>query len=281
MPQSEHTTVPEGGKSKYGERVAGGRSNVSVSVRIRYTAAMHISVVLPAYNEEKLIAATLAAVNQAREAFTALGWTSEVIVCDNNSKDRTGEIARAAGAKVVFEPVNQIARARNAGATAATGNWIVFVDADSQPTRELFADVAEVIRADQHLAGGSTLRLDDAPWFALPFLHGWTAVSRLCHWAAGSFIFVEAEAFRSVGGFNQALYASEEIDLSQRLNRLARTRGRRPMLILSRHPLLTSGRKAHLYTPWEHLRFMAKAAFTLGRSLSRRDACPIWYDGRR
>jgi len=54
-----------------------------------------------------------------------------MIVCDNNSTDRTAEIARAAGAIVVYEPVNQIARRRNCGAAAATGDWLIFVDADS------------------------------------------------------------------------------------------------------------------------------------------------------
>lgn len=242
---------------------------------------MRISIVLPAFNEEKLIGATLHAVHAAREAFTSLGWISEVVVCDNNSTDRTGEIARAAGAKVVFEPVNQIARARNAGAAAATGDWLIFVDADSHVSRDLLADVAEVIRDGQHLAGGCTVRLDHAPWWAGLFLHGWTILSLCARWAAGSFIFVQADAFRAVGGFNQALYASEEIDLSQRLNRLARQRKLRLMRILTRHPLLTSGRKAHLYTPWEGLRFMLKTAFSLGRTLNSRDACPIWYDGRR
>lgn len=242
---------------------------------------MRISIVLPAYNEEKLIGATLQAVHAARTAFTSLGWESEVIVCDNNSTDRTGELARAAGAKVVFEPVNQIARARNSGAAAATGDWLIFVDADSHVNRDLLADVAEVIRDGRHLAGGCTLRLDHAPWWTLLFVHGWTTISRCAHWAAGSFIFVEATAFRTVGGFNQELYATEEIDLSQRLNRLARQRQLKPMRILTRHPLLTSGRKAHLYTPWEHVRFMLKTAFSLGRALNRRDACPIWYDGRR
>lgn len=242
---------------------------------------MRISIVLPAFNEEKLLGATLQAVHAARVAFTSLGWTSEVIVCDNNSTDRTGEIARAAGAQVVFEPVNQIARARNAGAAAATGDWLIFVDADSQVNRDLFADVAEVIRAGRHLAGGCVIRLDHAPWWTLFFVRGWTTVSRVCHWAAGSFIFVETAAFKAVGGFNQALYASEEIDLSQRLNRLARQRRLQPMRILTAHPLVTSGRKAKLYTPGEHLRFLAKTIPSLGRSLNRRDACPIWYDGRR
>lgn len=242
---------------------------------------MRISVVLPAYNEEKLIGATLQAVHAAREAFTSLGWESEVIVCDNNSTDRTRELACAAGAQVIFEPVNQIARARNSGAAAATGDWLIFVDADSHVSRDLLAEVAEVIRAGQHLAGGCTVRLDHAPWWTTAIVHLWTCTSRVRHWAAGSFIFVAAEAFRAVGGFNQALYATEEIDLSQRLNRLAQQRQLKPMRILTRHPIVTSGRKAHLYTPWEGLRFMLKTAFSLGRTLNSREACPIWYDGRR
>lgn len=242
---------------------------------------MRVSIVIPAFNEEKLLGATLQAVNAARTAFADAGWASEVVVCDNNSTDRTGEIARAAGATVVFEPVNQIARARNSGATAATGDWLVFVDGDSQPGRELCADVVEVIRAGRHLAGGCVVRLDYAPWWTQAFVVLWTTASRLAHWAAGSFVFVETAAFRAVGGFNEALYATEEIDLSQRLNRLARQRKLKPMRILTRHPLVTSGRKARLYTPGEHLRFMLKTALSFGRALNHREACPIWYDGRR
>src|SRR5438876_11028275 len=74
----------------------------------------------------------------AMEAFAERGWPAELIVCDNNSDDRTAQIARAAGARVVFEPVNQIARARNTGAAHAAGEWLIFIDADSHPSRELF-----------------------------------------------------------------------------------------------------------------------------------------------
>ena len=58
-------------------------------------------------------------------------------------------MAAATGATVVFEPVNQIARARNTGAAAATGDWLIFVDADSRPSAELFADVQEAINRVQ------------------------------------------------------------------------------------------------------------------------------------
>jgi len=94
---------------------------------------MKISVIIPAYNEEKLIHETLRHINVARVAFTERGVDSELIVCDNNSSDCTAALAQAAGAQVVFEPVNQIARARNRGAEAATGDWLLFIDADSHP----------------------------------------------------------------------------------------------------------------------------------------------------
>ena len=107
---------------------------------------MKISLVIPAFNEERLLGATLERINAARVVFGAAAWDSELIVCDNNSTDRTAEIARDGGALVVHEPVNQIDRARNRGAAAATGDWLLFIDADSLPSPELFTDLVAAIR---------------------------------------------------------------------------------------------------------------------------------------
>ena len=241
---------------------------------------MTISIVVPAYNEARGLPATLASIQRAAAAFDARGWPHELIVCDNNSTDRTGAIAAEAGAVVVFEPVNQISRARNAGAAKATGDWLVFVDADSRPSRELFADVARTIVAGRCVAGGSTVRLDFSPFAAAVIVTVWNAISRSMRWMAGSFIFCETAAFRELGGFSLDLYAAEEIDLSRRLKRLARTRGR-TVIILRRHPILTSGRKANLYTPREALTFMLKTILQRGRTLRTARECYQWYDGRR
>ncbi|MFA6317176.1 MAG: glycosyltransferase, partial [Elusimicrobiota bacterium] len=92
---------------------------------------MKLSIVIPAFNEEKLLASCLRSVQAALATGLRPGWASEVVVCDNNSTDKTPEIARAEGAQVVFEPHNQISRARNTGAKAASGDWLLFIDADS------------------------------------------------------------------------------------------------------------------------------------------------------
>jgi len=229
-----------------------------------------ISVLILTKNEERDLPGALASV----------AWSDDIHVFDSNSTDRTAEIAREAGATVVSEPVNQIARARNRGAAAATGDWLIFVDADSHPSAELFNEVAEQIETGRCLAGGCTVYMP-IDRLAVKTVAGlWNCISRVCHWAAGSFIFCDAAAFREIGGFDEKLFVSEEIDLSRRLKRLARKAGRK-MVILTRHPLVTSPRKLHLYSDWEHLRFAALALLGGGRALTKREACSLWYDGRR
>ena len=59
---------------------------------------MKVSVVVPAFNEERLLPESLRSIRAAMQAFHDAGWASELIVCDNNSTDGTAEIAAAAGA---------------------------------------------------------------------------------------------------------------------------------------------------------------------------------------
>jgi glycosyltransferase involved in cell wall biosynthesis len=238
-----------------------------------------ISIIVPAFNEERLLGESLAQISAATAYFKKLEWTTELIVCDNNSTDATAEIARAAGACVVFEPINQIARARNTGASIATGDWLIFVDADSHPSAELFADVANEIQSCKCIAGGVTIRLDEYHFLANGVVNLWNLISRQLRLLAGSFIFCEAATFRKVGGFSNELFAAEELELSTRLKKTARENGKK-LVILHHHPLVTSARKMKLYTIREHLRFLISAAFNR-RVFASREAAHLWYDGRR
>jgi len=239
-----------------------------------------LSIIIPAYNEEKLLPETLRAVNDARSVFSAAGWNSEVIVCNNNSTDRTGEIAVAHGATVVFEPINQIARARNAGAAAARGNWLLFIDGDSIPSPALFAQVLKHIESGRILAGGCLMDISGPQSLIIQLAKVWSLISVTLRLMAGAFIFVEANAFREIGGFSHELFAGEELDLSKKLKKVARARKLRLTIITSPR-LLTSGRKAHLYRPKEIAVFLFKATLRPFHVLKQRDQCGIWYDGRR
>jgi len=177
--------------------------------------------------------------------------------------------------------VNQIGRARDAGARAANGEWLVFIDADSTPSPELFAAIADQISAGRALGGGSTVELEaGTPRYARFVCGFWNLWSRLARWAAGSCVWVEASAFRAAGGFGTEYYAGEEVFLSRRLKAIARRRGRR-FVILADHPLRTSSRKLKLYTVTEAGRFFFRMLFTAGRAAKRPENCDIWYDGRR
>lgn len=240
---------------------------------------MKLSIVVPAYNEEALLPRTLAHLRAGMAALAARGWASELIVCDNNSGDRTAELAREAGARVVFEPVNQISRARNRGARDAAGEWLLFVDADCAPSTALFRAMADAIARGDCIGGGARVELLASRFAVRIWVGAWNAFSRATSWAAGAFLFCEARAFHAAGGFSEGLYAAEEIDLSRRLKKMARPRGLK--FVILGEPLATSARKADLYRWWEHARFLAGVALSGGRSLRRRERCAIWYDGRR
>jgi glycosyltransferase involved in cell wall biosynthesis len=111
----------------------------------------------------------LQSVQQIRDACSAapdIAAAYELIVCDNNSADTTAAVAEQAGCRVVFEPVNQISRARNRGASVASGKWLLFIDADSWPSRELIGDVAALLKDETCIGCGSTIRVIDGPrWF--------------------------------------------------------------------------------------------------------------------
>src|SRR2546428_7859476 len=91
------------------------------------------------------------------EAVPARG---ELVVCDNNSTDRTAQIARAAGARVVSEPLNQISRARNTGAREAQGRFLIFVDADTHLAPEPLHEALARLGFGTVCGGVATLVMD-------------------------------------------------------------------------------------------------------------------------
>ena len=241
---------------------------------------MKVSIVVPAFNEERLISGCLESIDVALKANATAGFDSEVIVVDNNSTDRTAELALAAGATVCFEPVNRIARARNAGAARASGDWLIFVDADSWLSAGLLQDIFDLIHGGRAVGCGSTMRMDDMPWWGRLLMGIWTLISISFRLASGALFVCRADAFRDVGGFSDVLYAAEEIDLSMRLKKWGR-RNNLSFEILRAHSLHTSSRKVQLYSGAEIAGQLFRLCVRPLRSLKNSKDLSIWYDGRR
>jgi glycosyltransferase involved in cell wall biosynthesis len=241
---------------------------------------MHLSIVIPAFNEERLIERCLQSISASLAANFKPCFTSEIIVVDNNSTDNTAHLARQAGAQVVFEPINQIGRARNAGAAQATGDWLLFLDADSMLNPGLLADILRLIEGGKSVGCGSTLHMQGLPLWANWTLRLWTGISILFRWAAGALVVCRRDAFRDVGGFNQELYAGDEITLSAQLKQWGRQRGLQ-FSILRKHPLETSSRKVALYSGREIAGQILRVLLHPHRTLQDKKQLSIWYDGRR
>jgi glycosyltransferase involved in cell wall biosynthesis len=241
---------------------------------------MHLSIIIPAFNEERLIVDCLRSVYASIDENQRAGFTFEVIVVDNNSTDATADLSRQEGASVVFEPVNQIGRARNAGAAVSAGDWLLFIDADSILNPGLLGSILRLIEDGRNVGCGSTIRMHGLPWWAMMTLRLWTVVSVLCGWAAGALVACRSDAFRDVGGFDQDLYAADEIGLSRKLKNWGRSRGM-GFAILTRHPLESSARKVTLYTGREIAAQILRVILHPRRSLQDRRHLPVWYDGRR
>ncbi len=247
---------------------------------------MKISFVVPAFNEAAYIEACLhhiAAAVAACRARAKKMFDVELVVVDNNSTDDTAARAAQSGATVVFEPVNQISRARNTGARAASGDWLIFVDADSEVSAELLTDVFEIVEAGTHIGCGCLVAMggkDDMPPLAWRLLKLWSWLSLRLNWAAGSFIACRADVFARLGGFSERLYAAEEIDFSRRMKRYARGHGSR-FSVLHRHPLRTSNRKVRLYTEQELRAQLWRLVLHPFRALRDKRSLTVWYDGRR
>ncbi|MBU63616.1 MAG: glycosyl transferase family 2 [Opitutae bacterium] len=234
------------------------------------------SVIIPAYNEEVLLADTIAEVR--RGMVDLLPLSGEMIVVDNNSVDRTPEIAIASGARVVFEPINQISRARNAGAREAKGKYLFFVDADTIVPRSLLKKSLNFMIEGDVGAGGSTLCFDSK----LPvgssehfFAKFWNLISRSFRMAAGSFIFCRREAFQSIGGFSEKVFAGEEIFLSMALKRWCRKSGY-VFRILNCNPVVTSSRKLFWHSK-TRLFSVILLPMVFPFFLRSKRCCSFWY----
>jgi len=231
------------------------------------------SIIIPAYNEEDYLATTLHAL---QEAMPQIALSGEIIVVDNNCSDRTAAIAEEQGAIVVFETINQISRARNAGAKAAQGRYLIFVDADTVIPHALLEQALINLESGDIIGGGACVSGDIPLHFSMQYLlNFWNFISIQTRSAAGSFIYCQREAFETIGGFSEAVYASEEIWLSRSLKKLGKKR-KQSFNIIKQPPVITSMRKIQWYSPLRiYLYVLLLAVFPF--TVRIKSLCTLWY----
>jgi rSAM/selenodomain-associated transferase 2 len=202
-----------------------------------------ISIVIPARNDAAALERTL-------DYLQGLPGAGDFDVVVAAWGDLEGVRRATAGRARLLVPGDSTrARLMNAGAAAARGEILLFLHADSFPP----ATVADLVRhalADHRVVGGAFEHLFAEPGWSLRAI---TWINRIRYRLTRNYygdqgIFVRAAVFRGLGGYRD-LALMEDLDLSQRLQRVGRT-------VLIRVPLLTSGRRFLARGPWRTLFFI-------------------------
>jgi glycosyltransferase involved in cell wall biosynthesis len=193
-----------------------------------------LSVIIPTLNEAGYLPAAVAAVRRR----AALGPPHEILVADCRSADGTAELAERLGVRVVCDaPLpDSRAAALNRGAAVASGDVLLFLDADTLVPVAFDRSIRGALR-DPQVVGGAFENALDGPGLGLRLIE---AVNRVRyriwqHYYGDQGLFVRAAVFRGVGGYpdRRILEAPD----------LCRTLARHGRLALIHKPMRTSPRR--------------------------------------
>lgn len=212
------------------------------------------------------------------EALHAAGRASnqayEIVVADDASTDSTVEIALQNNAVIVSVAHRQIAATRNAGAKAASGDWFIFVDADTLVNESVVLAAIQAMR-NGAVGGGSGMRFDEpSPLYARLLLSLVVRLFRATDLAAGCFLFCTRNAFDKVAGFDEDYFGAEELVMSRALKQQGK-------FLILKQTVTTSARKLRTYSMKEIV-LLTFEIFRRGtKAVKQREGMEFWYAERR
>ena len=232
---------------------------------------MKFSVIVPAYNEEKYLPATLESIGAA-----LANLLSEIIVVDNESADKTKQIAESFGAKVVSESEHNIARVRNTGAKNAGGDVLVFIDADTIIPKILFQKIARAMRDEKCFGGAVAVDYETfrRKWMRY-YLIGWQFWGGVFNMKQGAAQFCRDAAFEKLNGYDETIFMGEDVEFYWRLSKFAkRSAGH---LFFVEHPkVITSARRFDRMSLWKTFLFTHPLFIRL--NWKRKSSWRDWYE---
>jgi glycosyltransferase involved in cell wall biosynthesis len=209
-----------------------------------------ISFIIPAHNEERWIGECLTSIRTTMEK---VAETYEVVVVDDASTDSTHQIAQQMGARTLRVEHRKISAVRNSGARAASGEFFLFVDADTQVNERAVRAALKALRSGA-AGGGCVPALDGAIPIWGRIIHFLACLAgRLIRLVGGCFLFCTREAYNFAGGFSESLYAGEDIAFVQALKKVGR-------FVVPGPTVVTSPRKLAVAGPWEVIGLLLRIA---------------------
>ena len=188
---------------------------------------MTISVVIPAYNEEKYLATCLESLKQYG------GDVAEILVVNNGSSDKTAAVAgQFSGVRVVDEVVKGTSNARQRGFLETKGDIIAYLDADTRMPAHWLEKIKASFEADQRLVAVSGPYVYDglSPFYNLVIWLSWVLPSVPVYWCTGYMIWggnfaLRRDALAAIGGFNTDItFYGDEAALGRQLSKVGKVR---------------------------------------------------------
>jgi glycosyltransferase involved in cell wall biosynthesis len=245
------------------------------------TNDLRFSIIIPAYNEEQYLPRLLDSIDAARSNYSGGAEAVEVVVADNDSTDRTAEIAAARGARVVRVAKRRIAAARNGGGHAARGEIVCFIDGDSAVHPQTFNAIAGAIASGRYVGGSTGLTLERKS-FGLLVTYCLGAPLVLLTGMDSGVVFCRREDFEAVGGYDEDYMYAEDLLFLMALRRLGKTRGQR-LTRLPKIRALGCTRKFDQFGDWHYFGMLGHAIKSLitGNWHDKNLADRYWYKSGR
>ena len=236
---------------------------------------MKISVIVPAYNEEAYLPATLESITPAAERLRAIPDVCvEILVVDNNSVGATAAVVLRLGAKVFREPEQGISRARNTGASHAEGDVLVFVDADVIIPPALLEVIHSVMSDPGCVGGGVDVEYRPRQTLIRSYLQGWRLLSRAMGMVQGATQFCSKAALEEIGGYDETAWIGEDVDFYWAMRKLAK-RTRSSVSLIRNPRVLASSHRFDHWPVWKTLVWTNPLPIALLRK--RKLAWGGWY----
>lgn len=234
---------------------------------------MKFSVIVPAYNEEQYLPATLAAISKA---LSIAACPAEIIVVDNDSQDKTKQIAEDFSATALLENEHNIATVRNTGAQHATGDVLIFIDADTLVSETLFQKIAAAMEDENCLGGAVAVEYEEfaRKWMKY-YLWGWKFWGRVFNMAQGAAQFCRKSAFERLTGYDQAIFMGEDVEFYWRLAKEAR-RNAGYLHFIEQPGVKTSTRRFDKMSLWKT--FLLTHPIFIGLVWRRKSWWKDWYE---
>lgn len=234
-------------------------------------------MVIPAFNEEAHLPALLDSIDVARNQYIHGFKQIEVIVADNASTDRTSKIAAERGCCTVSVEKRSIAASRNAGAQAATGDIVAFVDADSLIHADTFNAILQTL-GPRVIVGATGIRMSRSSLGIAASMLIASAIIRLGGVDSGV-VFCRRVDWQAVGGFNEARLYAEDVQFLFDLKRLGRKRRQR-FARAANVRTVTSARKFDYHGDWHYFTTLLRglAWAVLSRASFDQFARRYWYE---